>query len=468
MDALRPVFWGQGMFLQPQHFQQQDHYHDSRLRRYLQLVSPFCWGVASMTVNEAALRNFRFEVEQCEAVTWEGTILHFQGESFSGNARLAPRPFEDALDPGGKPLGVYLGVKRLRREEANVDLRGAPSSNGAATDHTRRFSIRESSTPDLFAPDGRGCPVQYLCYDVRILFEDEVANDQDYELVKVAEVLRSAEGHGAFLSKQYIPPCLTVRSSPVLEGMLKEFRELLTAKGRELSEYKRQHTIHTIDMGSRDTVFLLMMQTVNRYIPLFHHHLEVEETHPGTLYALLRQVVGELSTFSETVSALGDPRRLPAYRHDRLWECFDPALRLAKELLNELTKGPDYVVPLAFDGQYFAADLEKRFFEGNNRYYLAIKVDIPPRELLRLLTETGKVCSREEMEALRRQALPGVRIDHLEVPPEELPRRAHCSYFLVDHHSPLWRRIEQRQNLAVYCELPPQKTDMQLLVIFET
>jgi type VI secretion system protein ImpJ len=467
MESLRPIFWGQGMFLQPQHFQQQDYYHDSRLRRYLQLISPFCWGVASMTVNEAALLNFRFEIEQCEVVTWEGTILHFRGESVSGNARLAPRSIENALDPGGKPLGVYLGVKRLQREEANVDLRNGPTWNGAAADQPPRFSIREFTTPDLFAPDGRDVPVQYLCYEGHVLFADEVAHNQDYELVKIAEVMRSAQGQGAFLSKQYIPPCLAVSASPVLEGMLKELRELLTAKGRELSEYKQQHKIHTVNMGSRDTVFLLMMQTVNRYIPLFHHYLEVEQIHPCTLYALLRQLVGELSTFSETISVLGDPRRLPAYRHDQLWACFDPALRLAMELLNELTKGPDYMVPLEFERDYYAATLDKRFFEGNNRYYLAIKVDLPRRELLQLM-ETGKICSRTEMEYLRTQAVHGLELDYLEIPPEELPRTAHCSYFQINHHSQFWARIQQQQNIAVYCQLPPEKTDMRLLVLFET
>jgi type VI secretion system protein ImpJ len=282
-------------------------------------------------------------------------------------------------------------------------------------------------------------------------------------LVKIADLLRATEGQGAVLSKRYIPPSLSVYASAVLVGMLKEVRDLLTAKGRELSEYKRQRHIHTIDMGSRDTIYLLMMQLVNRYIPLFHHHLEIEETHPCVFYALLRQLIGELSTFSEEVSVLGGP--LPAYRHDRLWECFDAAVRVAKGLLNELTRGPEYVVRLEYDGEYYAAQLDKRFFEGNNRYYLSIKVDLPPRQLLSRLTETGKISSREEMEVIRDQATMGLKIDYLENPPEELPRRAYCSYFVIDHHTTLWRRIEQRQNIAVYCGLPPQGTEMQLLVI---
>lgn len=464
MDQLRPIFWGQGMFLQPQHFQQQDCYHDARLRYALQLLSPFCWGVQALSINETALRNFLVEVERCELVTSEGTTVRFQGASLPSNARIMPRSCEGALVPDEKPLGVYLGVKRLQGEETNV-YEGM-DGRAAAPGPPRRFSLQEVMTPDLFTADVQGCALQYLIHEVRILFEDEVASAQDYELVKIAELLRTAEGQGVVLSKRYIPPSLTVHASGVLESMVREIRDLLTAKGRELSEYKRQHRLHTIEMGSRDTIFLLMMQTVNRYIPLFHHHLEVEPTHPCVLYALLRQLVGELSTFSETIAVLGGP--LPAYRHDRLWECFDAAIRITKELLNELTKGPDYVVPLVFDGEYFAADLEQRFFEGNNRYYLAIKVDMPPRELRHLLMETGKICSHEEMEALRNQALPGVPVDYLEVPPEELPRRAHCSYFALDHHHYLWKRLEQRQNINVYCQLPAPETEMQLLVLFET
>ena len=35
MELLRPFFGGQGRFLQPQHFQRQDGYHEARVRRYL-------------------------------------------------------------------------------------------------------------------------------------------------------------------------------------------------------------------------------------------------------------------------------------------------------------------------------------------------------------------------------------------------------------------------------------------------
>src|SRR5882724_10037759 len=99
MEPLRPIFWGQGMFLQPQHFQQQDCYHEARLRYYLQLLSPFCWGVQALSINEMALRNFLVEVERCELITSEGTPVRFQGASLPSNARITPRSCEGALVP---------------------------------------------------------------------------------------------------------------------------------------------------------------------------------------------------------------------------------------------------------------------------------------------------------------------------------------------------------------------------------
>jgi type VI secretion system protein ImpJ len=466
MEPLRPIFWGQGMFLQPQHFQQQDVYHEARLRRYLQLLHPFCWGIHTLAINETALQTFVFEVEQCEWVTWEGTILRFQAESIPSNARIMPRSFESDLSTDGGPFGIYLGLKRLQWEERNVDS-GQTSGVETATGAHRRFRLQESLTPDLLAADdNQSCSLHYLMHDVRILFDGDAAlQNQEYELLKIAELLRAPDGRGAILSKRYIPPALNLQASSVLEGMIKEIRDLLTAKGRELAEYRRPLGGSKGELGGREALSLLMLQLVNRYIPLFHHHLEVRETHPCEFYVLLRQFIGEFSTFSNTVSVLGGP--LPPYRHDRLWECFDAAVRVAKQLLSGVETGPEYVVPLVYDNrEYFSADLEPRVFQRGNRCYLSVKVDLPPQDLERLLTVEGKIASREDMSMLRERFLPGIKLQYLRNPPDDLPQRPQFSYFALNQNGTLWEHIAQRQNIAVYCQLPDRDTEMQLLVLF--
>ncbi len=187
MESLRPIFWGQGMFLQPQHFQQQNFYHEARLHSYLHWLYPFCWGLWSLSLHETALQNFQFEIERCDLVTCEGTMVRFQGDAFPSNARIAPRSFEAHLDAGGQSLGVYLGLKRLQWEENNLGTDDALSGNGTTVEQHRRFSVKDRLTPNLFAEDAQGSSLKYLMHEVHLLFETEIEHaEEDYELIKIA------------------------------------------------------------------------------------------------------------------------------------------------------------------------------------------------------------------------------------------------------------------------------------------
>lgn len=469
MDTLRPIFWGQGMFLEPQHFQQQDWYHDARLRQFFRLFLPFGWGVKSLSINEAALQNLVFEVEQFEVVTWNGTILQFRGRGRASNAQVEPRSFEHELDAASKPLSVYLGLKHVQLEDTNVSpeqTEGPSQSTGMRT----RFSLQEVDTRDLYAPGPQSCRLQYLVHNVQVLFDVPVAPSHDYELVKVAEVVRSAEGKGAVLSKRYIPASMSVGASPVLESMVKEVRDILTAKSDEVAEYRRRRGGERIELGSRDMGFLLMMQTLNRYIPLMHHDLEVG-IHPHLVYAHLRQLAGELSTFSETISVLGareNSDAIPPYAHDELWPCFAHVTSRVKELLTEITTGPVGDVRLEHDGEYFSATLDPQFLAGDNRYYLAIRSHLSPTELFRVLQDTGKITTREDMPKLQTSFLFGLKIEVLQSPPEELLMRAHYRYFAIDARSEHWQKVQQQRNIAVFCPGLAIDTEIRLVVVYGT
>jgi predicted component of type VI protein secretion system len=70
------------------------------------------------------------------------------------------------------------------------------------------------------------------------------------------------------------------------------------------------------------------------------------------------------------------------------------------------------------------------------------------------------------MSMLRERFLPGIKLQNLRNPPDDLPQRPQFSYFVLNQHGTLWEHIAQRQNIAVYCQLPSRETEMQLLVLF--
>ena len=300
--------------------------------------------------------------------------------------------------------------------------------------------------------------VERLFYLLKVFYEPERDQLGDYQLIPVADwkewVTRFV------LSDRFMPPSLAMSSSESLLRIVKEVRDQIAARGRQLEELKRQRGIQTAEFGSRDMVYLLALRSLNRYVPLLFHFTEARQVHPWAAFGILRQLIGELSSFSEKVDMLGrlesENSALPAYDHQTLGECFSSAQTLISRLLDEITAGPEYVVRLVYDGTYFAADLKPAIFEGRNRFFLVLRTETDPKEIVGSVAAAAKLSSREQMPLLIARALPSVALQHLSVPPQELPRRASSVYFGVDHHGEQWARVRKGNNIAFYWDNAPK------------
>jgi type VI secretion system protein ImpJ len=468
----RPLYWGQGQFLLPQHFQQQDLFHQNERQRCWRLAQPHGWGVEELRLREEGLAAGTLEVLRLQLVMRDGALIEVGSDAANANARLAPRSFEGLIDPAAKTqLSVYVALPRYRPQQSNLTDAPGEATGGRRT----RYRLVNRPMPDLFDETMEPRDVGFLEYDLEILFDAEDAfaqADQSHELVKLAELAPAPTGAGAALVGDYIPPCLSISSSPQLLNWLKGLRDLLTAKVQSDDFVLAKRRVGAAGAG-RELLRLLVLQTLSRYAPLFHHHLSAADLHPYEAYGLLRQIIGDVSVFSEEVSALGGATgrefetRLPPYRHDDLRSCFRPAVRILSRLLDELVAGPEQAVRLEFDGEYFAASIPRDFLAGErSRYYLMIESALQVGQLVPLLQQTGKISTRENMPQLRRAALFGLRIEHLSAPPAELPQRGpRVSYFAVDAQSPHWGAIRNAGDIAVFGQLDPKETAIKLLVV---
>lgn len=435
----------------------------SLLTPFNDYLSPYFWGVGELEVHRAALATRSFNPLKGEMIFPDGTYV-----TFPGNALVEPRSFEEAWVEGGKPLTVFLGLKRWNLNKENVTtLESLKSIAGITTRFAAEADAEELS--DIHE-GGPTAGLRRLYHVVRVFWETEKDQLGEYELIPVAQLERF--GEEIRLSSRFVPPSVSVFASETLLRITKEIRDQLTARSHQLEEYKVQRGIHTAEFGARDMVYLLALRSLNRYVPVFHHITEVRRVHPWMVYGLLRQLVGELSTFSSRVNVRGEledgTRLLPDYDHFKIWECFSFAQALITQLLDEITAGPDYVIRLVYDGTYYAAELAPQIFEGRNRYFLVFKTDEDPKHVLDSLATIIKISCREELPILIARALPGLQLEHLPVPPQELPRRAHCIYFQADHHGDHWSMIERGQNIAMYWDTAPEDLEVELMVVRRT
>lgn len=454
----KPLFWQQGTLLQPQHFQLLERSASERLFPYQNYLQPYLWGVAALKISKAALTLGSFEVIEGEFLFPDGSFA-----SLPENARLAPRSFDPHLLEDGKPYTVYLGLRKWQQHGANVSVVAAADPAPLPTRYAA--GAEGVKVADLHA-GGPEAEVQRLELVLRIFWENELDQVGEYELIPLAQVERS--GAEIVFAERFVPPSLCCSASAVLHHLIREIRDQVMARARQLEEYKTRRRIHGAEFGSRDMVFILALGAVNRYLPLLFHFVETPRLHPWQVFGVLRQLIGELSVFSDTIDVLGQgagEQGLPGYRHGDLWGCFAAAQRLILKLLDEVSAGPEYVIGLEFDGRNFCCDLKPALFEGRNRFFLAVTSDQERACVLKELEQGAKVSSPAQLELLVNRSLPGIPLQYLQVPPQELPRRADTLYLAIDHNAPQWDGIRKERNLALHWAGAPDGVTVELMVL---
>ncbi len=459
----RPLFWHQGLFLQPQHLQLADLHVQSLLTPVYSYLCPYPWGVGKMEVQAAALDNRTFNLLKGSFIFPDMTFV-----AIPGNAIVEARSFDEAWVEGGQPFTVYIGIKKWNESGENVTV--LPRLSDLAEVNTRFVtSVDPEETRDLHQ-NGPAAQVQRLYHVLKVFWETEKDQLGEYHLIPVAQLERM--GERVVLSEKFIPPALTIKSSEPLLRLIVDIKDQIASRGRQLESYKRDRGIHTAEFGARDTVYVLALRSLNRYIPLLEHALASNHVHPWTVYGVLRQIIGELSAFSEQVDVMGqmadESRSVLDYDHRNLGECFAGASAMITQLLDEITAGPEYVIQLLYDGTYYAAELPPAIFEGRNRFYLVFETETDPQSVLKALGTISKLSSRESLPLLIAQALPGIKMEHLSDPPQELPRRARAIYCQVDHHGDQWAQVQQGQNIALYWDTAPEDLKVELMVVGRT
>jgi type VI secretion system protein ImpJ len=462
MELQRPLYWHQGLFLQPQHFQLADRVNQSLLIPLLEYMTPHFWGVFDISIHKAALGARSFQLSRGEFVFQDGSHL-----VTPGNAVVESRIFEEDWVAGGKPFTIYIGLKKWVEAGENVTV---VDSMDALSKVSTRYAVTNDpeNAPDIHSTGPTG-EVRRMSFVLKVFWETEINQIGDYLLIPVAQLERTREG--IEFSQKFIPPSISIGSSLLLFENIKEIRDQLSSRSRQLEGYKRQRGIQTSDFGTRDMVYLLALRTLNRFLPLlFHFYESRQQVHPWQAYGVLRQMIGELSTFSESINAQGESMQdgsqlLPEYDHQNLGECFFSAHLLITKLLDEIVSGPEYVLPLLYDGTYFTSEMKPLHFEQKHRYFIALKSGDESSSFLQSVSTVVKLGSRERLPLLIARALPGIGLEFLQTPPQELPRRANTFYFAIDGNGEQWGFVEKGRNIALYWDNAPEDLEVELMIV---
>jgi type VI secretion system protein ImpJ len=459
MKAPQRVVWSEGMLVSPQHFQQQDLYHEALLDERIAALTPYRWGISSVEIDAGALGTDQLRITRFVGILPDGLFVAFEG----GDPECPKaRPIGTHFAPTQPFCDVYLG---LPKERAGVPSVFAPqeattTSEGSTIAARARFRAATRKVSDLTG-NAQDLAIAFAHRNAVILFGDETR--EDFDSIKIAEIVR--DGTGALLNNEaYIPPALRIDASAFIMGGVRRLLSLMVAKQRQLAGDRRQRDGASIEFNAADVTRFLQLSTVNSAIPVLTYSASNGEISPTNLYLLLVQVAGQLATFSPDV----DPSKLPIFQHTNLRATFEELFARVTALLRNTVRETYLTVPLDSSEGLHVGHLDDERYLRAPHYVLSVTSDIPADLLAQRLPGLCKIASRTQLPSIiRSSSTPGVSVQVTHRPPQEIPIRAGITYFTLGAQGEYWKQIQDERTIAIYLPPPygPDKVKIELLVV---
>lgn len=422
----RRVIWSEGMFLQPQHFQQQDRYVEHLIKARAAPIAGYCWGFSSLILDEAALALGKVALTRARGVFLDGTPFDLPADG------SALTPLEILADAHDERVFLALSMQRA----------GAEESDWTVAHPLTRYAMTEADVADSNSGADRSALMQLGALKLRLIMERDATDA--YTCLGTVRVVERRPDNQVRLDKTYIPPCLDTLESPLLYGYLREILGLLNQRGEVMASRLGQPGRG----GVAEIAEFLLLQTINRFEPLFSHLSACSTLHPERLFALALQLAGDLATFTRENRR---PPALPPYQHDALDSCF-PALldELRRSLSTVLEQN---AIPIDLKEQKYGvrvatiADAELLKSAG---FVLAVNAQMPADTLRTRFPSQVKLGPVERIRDLVNLALPGIALRALPIAPRQIPYHANFHYFELDKGSDLWKQLERSGGLALH------------------
>ena len=447
MRQLQPVVWSKGVFLSPQHLQAQDRFFEESLRFLSDALAFRNWGFSSLQIDGTALSEGQLNVSQASGVFPDGLMVDMP----ASDAAPRSRTLEECFHEGSDRCSFYLAIPQDRPGGINVGLQRGGIS-------TRFYSelqmLRDENS------SGIEKPVSLARKNVQILAEGE--NLEGSVLLPLAQIERTEAGSYR-LDTKYVPPMLNVKGSELLTGILRGLIETLVGRSGQLAGARRQRNQSLADFSASDVANFWLLYTINSHLPVLRHMFQSDCVHPETLFLEMLTLAGALTTFSPKL----EPRDLTQYEHEELGPCFIALDAIIAELLDTVVPSNFVALPLKplRDSIYATAIDKDKYFE-NSRFYLAISSDLREADLISKTPLLAKACSATHIEQLIRQALPGLKMLHVPVPPRAIPVKLRYQYFSLERSGPVWEAILRSRNFGVYVPGEIPNPEMELIVLF--
>ena len=280
------VVWLEGMFLSPQHFQQQERYLERYSQRLLQILADDQAGLTSLQIDTEQLKAGKVFLRKARGLFPDGTPFELAGNVCRN------------IDSSHAGTTVYLALPLVRGGQADT----------ASKEHLTK-AIRHGSFERLVrdSTNNENDPVNLeLCILNPCLLLDGESLD-DYTTLAIARIQEYRSDGELVLDSSFIPRCLDYRVSRYLLEQVQNIQALMQQRASliaaQIGVEGEQKSFQTMQLA------YMWLQTLNRYSAALKQVEQQKNMSAARLYQHLTVMAADLATFT-TTSGSGFPRYL--------------------------------------------------------------------------------------------------------------------------------------------------------------
>lgn len=427
MSFFQKTLWSEGMFLRPQHFQQQERYLEFANHLRSSASEPFFWGLGSLKVDQSALSIGKLAILEAEGILPDGTPFSFPHQ-------VQPPPALELIE-GAVDQRVFLALPVHRPGAEDVSFDDCPGS-------LARYSVEDATVIDVNSVAGEPVDIQLARPRLRLVLENDLSDAWlGIGLVRVVECRSDRQ---VVLDPEYMPPVLNFGASHALTSLINEAHGLVRQRADVLAQRLNQPGRG----GISEVGEFLLLQLLNGIEPTLSHYLNDKNAHPERLFADLTRWAGELSSFADDGRR---PEGFPSYLHDELRASFSPLISRFRIILSAVLEQRAFQIDLV-ERSYGVrlGQVHDRSLLESAQFVLAVQARVPAETLRSKFPNQIKIGPVDKIRDMVNLHLPGVELRNLPIAPREIPYHAGFHYFELDSSHELWPEMSQSGMLALH------------------
>lgn len=433
MAVTGEVHWHEGLFLQPHHLQAMQRHGAEQFAAERRLAWPYPYGLVETRLSTDELENRRVRFERLTAVMPSGLFVRVPD-----NADMASLDIKQAFEASTGPITVSIGVPLYYANRANA------CEQSTGRQDKRLFRVVEVERPD----ENTGEKPQPLL--IRHINATLLLDNDDRSEMEVLPVMRITRATGEELGmprvdRSFIPPCMTLGGSAILQEMLRDLANQVEASRGQLLVQLTRGGFNIETMRGIQFEQVLRLRTLNHFGPRLLHMVQVPGVAPFEAYLELRGLLGELAALHPD----RDQTDVADYSHDNPAIPFRELSAKIRPLLQGAVR-PSYLrVAFTRDAKMLLASLTDEHLTQPNEYFLGIRTKDEPRALAKLVEDPDRF--KLMAKSLTGRAIWGIKLGEERQPPLELPAETGLHYFrlLRGESARMWDRIKDEKVMTV-------------------